>query len=447
MPLVPIVLDGAEGVLSKPFAKLHLFRIAPHPTLHFIKEILIHPTRDAATLFAACASLTNGTLGTSAGCVVFDLPVLLGGLEPEGEGFACGTPVAVLVQVVSEIFFAEETPFAACRSLGHGDEGGDACLQTGLHLLAMVIAHIGQGFQLINAEQVFGPPGHGAEQIPVGDFVGDHMVDDELVLFINAYLRVTTYLGSGPSCQGHEAAVRVSERDLRFSRILHLFPEPFLLFHPVFQAPDLFLEFLGCRPKFIRLLCIVLVQLIQVGVDFLLDILHRLLQPAVGEVAIAAADRFELRAVDGHQVAAEKVELAVEECELPAHLADGFPIMSSKVGEGLQVGRQAFDEVHDLDVAMRLFFQVPTGSDAIEVTITVELQQITRMVRRSSGFLEGGMGESNGVQVRVIDEGIDKADRVLLGDVLVQGFRKEGHLVAVKAFDMLHGVPRSRQGE
>jgi hypothetical protein len=44
---------------------------------------------------------------------------------------------------------------------------------------------------------------------------------------------------------------------------------------------------------------------------------------------------------------------------------------------------------------MRFSFQLPTGADAIEVAIDIELQEITRIVRRSSGFLENGMGEAH----------------------------------------------------
>jgi hypothetical protein len=63
--------------------------------------------------------------------------------------------------------------------------------------------------------------------------------------------------------------------------------------------------------------------------------------------------------------------------------------MSSIVGDGLNVGHPALDEPHDLDVTMRFSFQLPTGTDAIEATIKVELQEITRMVSRSSGFFDG----------------------------------------------------------
>ena len=57
---------------------------------------------------------------------------------------------------------------------------------------------------------------------------------------------------------------------------------------------------------------VVLIQLIQVAINFGIKLLDGLLQPGFGEVAGPAVDGFELRAVDGDQVAAEEVQLAAE---------------------------------------------------------------------------------------------------------------------------------------
>jgi hypothetical protein len=69
------------------------------------------------------------------------------------------------------------------------------------------------------------------------------------------------------------------------------------------------------------------------------------------------------------------------------------------------------------------------------------------VIRRSSGFLQDGMGEPHLVQIKGIYERVDEANGAILRDVVIQGVWKEGHLIPVETFDVLHGVPRSRQRE
>jgi len=48
------------------------------------------------------------------------------------------------------------------------------------------------------------------------------------------------------------------------------------------------------------------------------------------------------------------------------------------------------------------------------------------------------MGEAQILEVKGVNEGIDEADGVLLGDVVIQGFGEKGHLVSISALDMPH---------
>ena len=84
--------------------------------------------------------------------------------------------------------------------------------------------------------------------------------------------------------------------------------------------------------------CVGLVHLIQVAVDIFVEFLDQVLELFPGEVAIAAVDGLELGAIDGDQVTAEKVELAAEEGEFPADVADCLAIVSAEIGDGLAEG-------------------------------------------------------------------------------------------------------------
>jgi hypothetical protein len=118
-----MVLDGTERMLSQPLTQLHLFLILLNSSHHFVEQVFVYPARDAASVFAACTSGFDRTLRTTAAGVVPGIPSFFGGLEAEGELLSYRAPVAVLFEVITEIFFAEEAVFAAGGSTGLGTSG------------------------------------------------------------------------------------------------------------------------------------------------------------------------------------------------------------------------------------------------------------------------------------------------------------------------------------
>jgi hypothetical protein len=57
------------------------------------------------------------------------------------------------------------------------------------------------------------------------------------------------------------------------------------------------------------------------------------------------------------------------------------------------------------------------------------------------------MGKSQFDQVELYHKGIDEADRVHSADVVVEGFREEGHLLPVVTFDVTHRPPPGGQAQ
>jgi len=55
------------------------------------------------------------------------------------------------------------------------------------------------------------------------------------------------------------------------------------------------------------------------------------------------------------------------------------------------------------------------------------------------------MGESHLFQIKGVEECVDKASGIILRDVVIPGIGEEGHLIPIGTFDMLYGVPHSRQ--
>ena len=66
------------------------------------------------------------------------------------------------------------------------------------------------------------------------------------------------------------------------------------------------------------------------------------------------------------------------------------------------------------------------------------------MIRRASCGSRFGALEAEHCQIEFIDEGVDKADRIIFQEVVVEALGKEDHLVPVRALDMTHN-PRLRE--
>ena len=63
-------------------------------------------------------------------------------------------------------------------------------------------------------------------------------------------------------------------------------------------------------------------------------------------------------------------------------------------------------------------------SDAVEIAIEIELEQIGRIAGWPTGFLWHCPLETEVLQIRCVDECIQEADRMVVCDVFVERFRK-----------------------
>jgi hypothetical protein len=61
------------------------------------------------------------------------------------------------------------------------------------------------------------------------------------------------------------------------------------------------------------------------------------------------------------------------------------------------------------------------------------------MVGWASGFVQGRVAKTESSQIQALHEGVDHSDRVLRADVFFQGFGEQDRLVAIGAFNVVHG--------
>ncbi|MNH18467.1 hypothetical protein D3C79_781700 [compost metagenome] len=92
----------------------------------------------------------------------------------------------------------------------------------------------------------------------------------------------------------------------------------------------------------------------------------------MSEIAVAVIHGFEFAAVDGDDRLGEEIEVAAKYNELPADTANGFTIVSAKVGNRFEVRRQSACQPHQLDITLGLTLKPAAGLNSVEIAVDVD---------------------------------------------------------------------------
>ncbi len=144
-------------------------------------------------------------------------------------------------------------------------------------------------------------------------------------------------------------------------------------------------------------------------------------------------DHLELAAVDSHDRFGEQIEPAAQHDEFATDVTDRLAVVLAKVGDGLEVRRQAPGQPHQLNIALGLAFQAPTRLQAVEIPVDVDLQQHRRVVRGTPGIRGCHALEAKARQIQFVDEDIDHTHRVVLDDKVVKTLGQQRNLGSVLA--------------
>ncbi len=183
---------------------------------------------------------------------------------------------------------------------------------------------------------------------------------------------------------------------------------------------------------------IALVKTLEVIVELGIGQFDKPGQRGAGEVAVLVVDRLDAGAIHRQQFATEQIQLTAQQHELPKDRAERFAVTAAEIGDGLVVRLQVTQQPNDFDVAMGLGFQTATGSDAVQITVDVELQQIGGRIARPAGSLGGDADKARCGQIQSINEGFNEPDGVLGADVIIERFWKQQRLGSVVTGDVRH---------
>src|SRR6202042_2320505 len=110
-------------------------------------------------------------------------------------------------------------------------------------------------------------------------------------------------------------------------------------------------------------------------------------------------------------------------------------IVLAEVGYCFEVRHQAAGQPNKLDVALALPLQAPARLYPIKVSVDVNLQQRRRMVSWPSRRLRLFPAKAQLGQIKLIDKDIDRSNRIVLAQIVIQPLRKQSALTAVIAND------------
>ena len=163
------------------------------------------------------------------------------------------------------------------------------------------------------------------------------------------------------------------------------------------------------------------------------------------EVLIPRIDCAELAAVNGQEFAAEQTELAAEQRELPGEGLEGFEVVLAEVGNGFEIGREFAGQPDEFDIALTFRFEAAGGTEAMEVAVKIKLQEHGGIVGRPTGVGTPGPGKAEGGQILFGHEGIEEADGIFRGDIILEPFRKEQRLGTLQADAVFHACQTYRK--
>src|SRR5450755_846237 len=94
-------------------------------------------------------------------------------------------------------------------------------------------------------------------------------------------------------------------------------------------------------------------------------------------------------------------------------------------------------------LGVSLALQPPARLDPVEIAVNVELEHRRRMVRRPAGRCRINAIEPEVAQIQRIHEHIDRANRIVLVDPIIEAFRQQRRLLAIRPLnETLHHFPR-----
>lgn len=162
----------------------------------------------------------------------------------------------------------------------------------------------------------------------------------------------------------------------------------------------------------------------EIALDAFVDLLQAPLHFGLSEVSIPRIDRLELAAIDRNARVTQEIDAPAERNKLAAGLANRLAIVPAKVGDCFEVGRQAARQPDQLGVALAFPLKAAARLNAIEIAVDIELRQRRGMIGRATRGMRLNSVKAEVAQPELVDENIDRPNRVVVANIVVEKLRK-----------------------
>src|ERR1043166_2547757 len=135
-----------------------------------------------------------------------------------GEFRARRAGILIVLGVVDEVLPGEEAAFGPARRQGLGHDRRDARAFAGQDLVAVEVAAVGQGGDLLAARGLLSLKRHGRKLVAIVPLIGHLVGDDQMVLSVDGDLHIVADGGSAFAAGRHRSGVGIGQRDLLVGR-------------------------------------------------------------------------------------------------------------------------------------------------------------------------------------------------------------------------------------
>ena len=179
----------------------------------------------------------------------------------------------------------------------------------------------------------------------------------------------------------------------------------------------------------------------------LVDLPEEVRELILGEVALFGVDRFALAAVHGDECPRAEVRLLAQQRALTTDWPHGLQIVLPEVRHRLVLRPKLLQQPHQLHIAVGRLCQATTRPETGEITVHVQLQQISRVVGRSSRGSGCGSLKAACREVEGVSKGVEETDGILCGNGVVEPLWELDLFVAVRAVDKAHAGTKLQESK
>ena len=125
--------------------------------------------------------------------------------------------------------------------------------------------------------------------------------------------------------------------------------------------------------------------------------------------------------------------------ELPEDFLERDAIVAPEIGDGFEVRLQGPQQPDDLNVAVTFSLKTAARPHPVEIAVNIELQEIGRSVTGTARRLRHDPRETSGRQIKPIDKGVNEADGVVGGDIIINRLGQQQKLRTFESRNVSHG--------